>query len=328
MIALTCCRVVVLIGAAFLTFACPLDVRAQTTTLYIHTDALGSPVATTDSSGHVVEEAIYEPYGYAVTQGTQDGPGFTGHVADQQTELTYMQDRYYDPGLGLFLSTDPVTASSSPVMHFNRYRYANNNPYLNTDPSGRAACPKGAGLTCIDSPNTETGDEAQDGPSTEQQLIDATVKTAARSGSLSDGTRLNLRGPEQAYAATTTETRTVSIDPICQRCSNGSTREGGTIRVSDIAKNESGGHTHHANLNGLPGPEDGQMARATGRTAYVISPRGVFGIDKTDVGYRIRLIDGSRPTSKERGDMRILINSWNQHKGGSGVSCTTTSGGC
>jgi RHS repeat-associated protein len=42
--------------------------------------------------------------------------------------------RFYDPIAGRFLSTDPVTAN------FNRYAYANNNPYKNIDPDGRYAC--------------------------------------------------------------------------------------------------------------------------------------------------------------------------------------------
>ena len=33
---------------------------------------------------------------------------------------------------------DPVTAYSDPIGAFHRYRYANNNPYLFTDPDGRA----------------------------------------------------------------------------------------------------------------------------------------------------------------------------------------------
>ncbi len=45
--------------------------------------------------------------------------------------------RYYDPGIGRFLSVDPVTANSSTGSNFNRYWYANNNPYRFKDPDGR-----------------------------------------------------------------------------------------------------------------------------------------------------------------------------------------------
>ncbi|MBX9625391.1 MAG: hypothetical protein K2X82_16415, partial [Gemmataceae bacterium] len=36
------------------------------------------------------------------------GIGFTGHVNDADTGLVYMQQRYYDPLAGRFLSVDPV----------------------------------------------------------------------------------------------------------------------------------------------------------------------------------------------------------------------------
>ena len=46
--------------------------------------------------------------------------------------------RYYDPGIGRFLSIDAVEARESGD-NFNRYAYANNNPYRFTDPDGREA---------------------------------------------------------------------------------------------------------------------------------------------------------------------------------------------
>jgi RHS repeat-associated protein len=115
----------------------PSIAAAQTTVEYIHTDALGSPVAVTNSAGTVIERNNYEPYGAVIGNPTYQGVGYTGHVQDAATGLTYMQQRYYDPQVGLFLSVDPVTAYGSPVAMFNRYRYANNNPYRFKDPDGR-----------------------------------------------------------------------------------------------------------------------------------------------------------------------------------------------
>jgi len=52
---------------------------AQTTIVeYIHTDALGSPVATTDAAGVVVEQQVYEPYGAPIAQGRRMGRGLPG----------------------------------------------------------------------------------------------------------------------------------------------------------------------------------------------------------------------------------------------------------
>ena len=46
-----------------------------------------------------------------------------------------MQARYYDPVIGRFYSNDPVGFKG--VHSFNRYSYANNNPYKYIDPDGR-----------------------------------------------------------------------------------------------------------------------------------------------------------------------------------------------
>lgn len=109
-------------------------------TKYQHTDALGSPVAVTNEAGAVIERTNYDPYGGPIGK-VVDGIGYTGHVMDSATGLTYMQQRYYDPVVGRFLSVDPVTADGNTGSNFNRYWYANNNPYKFTDPDGRvAAC--------------------------------------------------------------------------------------------------------------------------------------------------------------------------------------------
>jgi RHS repeat-associated protein len=114
---------------------------------YIHTDALGSPVARTDASGRVISRTRYEPYGY-VALGAQPTIGFTGHVNDVDTGLTYMQQRYYDPVAGRFLSIDPVVTDANTGGSFNRFSYANNNPYKYIDPDGRnwALASRGAAL--------------------------------------------------------------------------------------------------------------------------------------------------------------------------------------
>jgi uncharacterized protein RhaS with RHS repeats len=46
-----------------------------------------------------------------------------------------MQARYYDPLLARFYSNDPI--GFRDIHSFNRYAYANNNPYKYIDPDGR-----------------------------------------------------------------------------------------------------------------------------------------------------------------------------------------------
>ena len=54
-----------------------------------------------------------------------------------------MQQRYYDPQIGRFLSVAPIGAYTKKGVLFNRYWYANNNPYKFLDPDGRYICKAG-----------------------------------------------------------------------------------------------------------------------------------------------------------------------------------------
>ena len=63
--------------------------------------------------------------------------GYTGHQWDNDSGLNYMQARYYDPLIGRFMSNDPV--GFRDIHSFNRYAYANNNPYKYVDPNGELA---------------------------------------------------------------------------------------------------------------------------------------------------------------------------------------------
>lgn len=114
--------------------------QTEFSTIYRHTDALGSPIAATDELGSILQTTEHEPYGKMLNRNNDNRPGYTGHVVDKATGLVYMQQRYYDPQIGRFLSVDPVTADGNTGGNFNRYWYANNNPYKFTDPDGRLAC--------------------------------------------------------------------------------------------------------------------------------------------------------------------------------------------
>lgn len=118
--------------------------RAGDTVYYYHNDAQGTPVVVTDAHGNVVERTYYGPYGEVLNRPLRDGPGYTGHEEDAATGLLYMQQRYYDPVVGRFPSADPVDVDTNTGANFNRYWYANDNPYRYTDPDGRCA----DGLSC------------------------------------------------------------------------------------------------------------------------------------------------------------------------------------
>jgi RHS repeat-associated protein len=53
-------------------------------------------------------------------------------AAEQGTGLQYLEQRYYDPAIGRFLSPDPIGFLGG----LNLYGYADNDPVMNLDPSG------------------------------------------------------------------------------------------------------------------------------------------------------------------------------------------------
>ncbi len=111
-----------------------------TQTLYAHTNPIRTTTVETDDFGRVVNTRLrLGPYGAPYSGEYHDRPGFTGHMTDDWTELTYAQQRYYDPVAARFLSADPVDVGTADGGNFNRYWYANNNPYKYTDPDGRSA---------------------------------------------------------------------------------------------------------------------------------------------------------------------------------------------
>ena len=130
-----------------LTALTPVAAEVLSTTFY-HNDALGSPVAATDENGTVKWREQYRPYGDKINNDlealTDNSRWYTGHPHDESTGLTYAGARYYDPVVGRFMAIDPVgvpgSVESNPMM-FNRYAYANNNPYKFVDPDGRTSWP-------------------------------------------------------------------------------------------------------------------------------------------------------------------------------------------
>lgn len=97
-----------------------------------------------------------------------------------------MAQRYYDPQIGRFLSNDPVSTNPSTGASFNRYNYANNNPYKFTDPDGREACAGGSARSCINAdsyvPSRSNGQTTQASPEVSKTMVDQKSQVAVTSG--------------------------------------------------------------------------------------------------------------------------------------------------
>ncbi|WP_169742237.1 RHS repeat-associated core domain-containing protein, partial [Arenimonas composti] len=98
----------------------------------------GSPIATTNDTGTAVSYNRQTAYGEPADGSWENGPGFTGHVVDAGSRLVYMQQRYYDPAIGRFISADPIYTEMTSGGFFSRYNYSGSNPLKFKDPDGRA----------------------------------------------------------------------------------------------------------------------------------------------------------------------------------------------
>ncbi len=127
--------------AALLCLAMVNSAMADVVT-YFHNDISGSPQAATDAAGNLLWKENYKPYGEKLNRAPASAGnkiGFHGKAFDDGTGLSYMGARYYDPVLGRFMGVDPVDYQEDNLHSFNRYAYANNNPYKYVDPTGEYA---------------------------------------------------------------------------------------------------------------------------------------------------------------------------------------------
>ena len=124
----------------------PLWMRTTTATYHYFQDAQRNVRSMIDDSGNIVEHYEYDAYGDV---SIYDGSGnvltassvgneffFTGRRLDSEIGLYYYRARYYDAGMGRFISRDPLGYYDS----MNLYGYVGNNPMNYTDPFGLSRC--------------------------------------------------------------------------------------------------------------------------------------------------------------------------------------------
>lgn len=103
---------------------------------YIHSDHLGTPKVITDQNQATAWKATHTPFGQATTSvGAIDNPfRFLGQYFDEETGLHYNWHRYYDPGTGRYITSDPLGLEAG----LNTYGYVFQNPLRYIDPMGLA----------------------------------------------------------------------------------------------------------------------------------------------------------------------------------------------
>ena len=112
--------------------------RIGSTLYYTLKDHLGSASVVTDTSGNIVGENRYYPFGETrLTTGTiYTDKLFTGQREMAGLGIYHYQARFYSPKLGRFLSPDTIVPSYTNSQHLNRFAYVINNPLRYTDPTG------------------------------------------------------------------------------------------------------------------------------------------------------------------------------------------------
>ena len=114
-------------------------------------DHLGGTSAVLDgATGSVLSRLSFDAFGRRRGGASLAGPsaadwsvirgvtrdGFTGHEHLDNLGLIHMNGRVYDPGIGRFMSADPVVQAPYDRQDLNRYAYGWNNPLNVVDPTG------------------------------------------------------------------------------------------------------------------------------------------------------------------------------------------------
>jgi RHS repeat-associated protein len=111
---------------------------------YYFADHLGSSRVVTNSSGSILDDSDFYPFGgeRPITSSSGNSYKFTGQERDSESGLDNFGARYYSSNMGRFMSPDPDNAGASPdnPQSWNAYAYVLGNPLNLTDPDGLGPC--------------------------------------------------------------------------------------------------------------------------------------------------------------------------------------------
>lgn len=93
-------------------------------------DSWGNILSITDSNGNDITDnnhiGVINPFRYR------------SYYYDTETNLYYLNSRYYSPMLKRFLNADSIIGANGDIMSYNLYSYCNNSPISNLDIDGRS----------------------------------------------------------------------------------------------------------------------------------------------------------------------------------------------
>lgn len=160
-------------------------------------DAHGTSTLAVAATDLAVTKRYLTPFGETREGGTGtwvDDKAFLGMTADDDTGLTHIGAREYDPTIGRFISVDPLLELEKPQT-LNGYTYAAQSPLTFSDPSGLGLACGGENPACPTRPDGTPGNgrpnEAVDYSGTVHSSSDSgEVQTAEDGQPIVDGIRI------------------------------------------------------------------------------------------------------------------------------------------
>ena len=111
---------------------------------YFQKNIQGDILRILDRTGTAVVEYTYDAWGnilsvtgsMASTLGKYNPFRYRGYYYDSETDLYYLNSRYYDADVGRFINADGIVGANGGLQGYNMFAYCNNNPVAFSDSSG------------------------------------------------------------------------------------------------------------------------------------------------------------------------------------------------
>ena len=121
----------------------PLSVTLDGTVYYYITNIQGDVIGIRNANGSTELVYRYDAWGRLLYTNEGNSPialnplRYRGYVYDAETDLYYLQSRYYDPHVGRFINVDGFVSTGQGLTGTNMFTYCGNNPETYYDPCGR-----------------------------------------------------------------------------------------------------------------------------------------------------------------------------------------------